>query len=233
MTSSTIKGVNDISKELSSQANSSTAKSAIKWDAYNYPPLLSVIHYDLSELEGGGRRVVRWAHIHYLLVLVALLMNVLINFVLACGGVPDKGPHVAYAFFNVLILGALGLYGEYASFKGVGLGKSALMNRYLLLALVMMVAEFLFSLLAVVNWNGWLQALKARELNHPLAAFWCWAAVAESSVWTLAYLSGAVAIYHVYQFDRLGPLAFTSKAASRPKGKDKDKPLKSVRLSRV
>lgn len=75
MTTSTIKGVQDIQKELTSQSGGTAARSGIKWDNFNYPVILRVMHYDISELEGSSQTVVRWAHAAFFVLLAGLATN--------------------------------------------------------------------------------------------------------------------------------------------------------------
>lgn len=56
-------------------AGASGGRSPIKWDEYNYPPFVRIMHFDLSELEGSSRKVVRWAHAGFFLLVAALMCN--------------------------------------------------------------------------------------------------------------------------------------------------------------
>mmetsp|Transcript_2866 Transcript_2866/g.8895 ORF Transcript_2866/g.8895 Transcript_2866/m.8895 type:complete len:217 (-) Transcript_2866:110-760(-) len=214
--------------------------SPIKWDEYNYPPFVRIMHFDLSELEGSSRKVVRWAHAGFFLLVAALMCNLLINFVLVCAGVPLKGLHIVYSLFNVIIFGGLGLYGEYASFKGVAASKPSLMRRYILLEGAIVVMSLLFSVMAVANWNGWMRLPQAAALEGPIAPFWFWATVVEAVCWTVNYIVGAVAVYHVVEFERNGPLAFSARATRGAKdavkkaaGAASVKGAGGIRLARV
>lgn len=99
----------------------------------------------------------------------------------------------------MIIFGGLGLYGEYASFKGVAASKPSLMRRYILLEGAIVVMSLLFSVMAVANWNGWMRLPQAAALEGPIAPFWFWATVVEAVCWTVNYIVGAVAVYHVVE----------------------------------
>jgi hypothetical protein len=95
MTTSTIKGVNSITRELATQgARQATARatnSSINWESYNYPPFLHIMHFEPSELEGGSRIVVRWAHRAYLIVLLGLFINCAAPFAAIRARAPSRG----------------------------------------------------------------------------------------------------------------------------------------------
>lgn len=74
-TTSTIKGVNDIAREMSSASGIAPPQQTIDWDNYNYPPLIRIMHFNLNELEGSARRVVRLCHWAFLLIIITLLVN--------------------------------------------------------------------------------------------------------------------------------------------------------------
>lgn len=77
MAASTIRAGRDLfQKNLGvAQAGGSVGARNIKWDDFNYPPILRVMHYDISELDGPSKAVVRWAHWAYLTLLAGLLTN--------------------------------------------------------------------------------------------------------------------------------------------------------------
>lgn len=113
---------------------------------------------------------------------------------------------------DAVIFSGLGLYGEYAAFKGVAVSSSAKMRRYLLLEAAIIIMSLLFSIMKVANWNGWMRLEDAAALRMAIAPFWFWATVVEATVWTVGYIVGAIAWYHMYTLEANGPLAFSAKA---------------------
>jgi hypothetical protein len=65
----------DLKSAAAGAAGAAGPKSEIEWTNYNYPPLILVMHFDLSELSDGGRKPVAWAHRSYLILLLGLLTN--------------------------------------------------------------------------------------------------------------------------------------------------------------
>lgn len=221
MTSSTIRGVNDIAREINAVGGSAGGRSTVNWENYNFPPFIRVIHFDLDELDAAPRVVVRWCYWSYKVLMFGVFLNFITTVVLAGGGVPGKGLQVAYSIFNFILAACLGLYCLHAGYKGVATADSSLMRRYVGLQAVLALLMFLFSLLSVVNWNGWMRIPEALHADvQSMRVFWTVMCCLESFTWTLGYLLTGVALYHVLQFEANGPMAFSSKA-SKAMGKAK------------
>ena len=52
--------------------------SPIKWEDYNYPPCLRLIHFNLSELQGLVKKVIYLLYIELWLIIAILLSNCMI-----------------------------------------------------------------------------------------------------------------------------------------------------------
>mmetsp|Transcript_15483 Transcript_15483/g.29870 ORF Transcript_15483/g.29870 Transcript_15483/m.29870 type:complete len:176 (-) Transcript_15483:689-1216(-) len=89
----------------------------VNWEDYNYPPYIRVVHYDDNDIEVPGQRAaVKWAHVCYILTTTSLLLNVAANIVLLCAGATDF-VNCVYAFFNLVIVAVVGMYGFYHGYK--------------------------------------------------------------------------------------------------------------------
>lgn len=225
---STIRGVSDINKELGGPNNPQANRTAINWDNYNYPPFLKIMHFDLNELDPSCKTVMRWVDTAYKLLIFCLLTNFVTNFILVVEGVPQKSLHVVYSLFNLVIFTGAGLYLQHCAYKGVAASNSPMMRRYILGMSLLVMLGLAFSLLAFVNWNGWLRLPEAKA-SGVLHGYWYYATLTEASLFTLFALVGLVAVYHVLEFDRNGPLAFSAKASARGKEREKAKPAASAR----
>lgn len=147
----------------------------------------------------------------------------LINIVLAGMGVRLKGLHVVYSIFSacgmgpavaprssladrpsprgpdVVIGSTLGLYSFHSGYKGVATADSGMMRKHLGIQALLIILEFLMSVLNVLNWNGWTRLSDAMAAGSSVGPFWTFSTVLESLLWTGAYLVSAVAWYHVQQ----------------------------------
>ena len=75
--------------------------SKVDWEDYNYPPCVNVVHYTLADVEEDEPRSAVWyANIAYTASVALLTMNLFITFVLAVGGVEDKGVHFVYSLLS-------------------------------------------------------------------------------------------------------------------------------------
>eukprot|EP00192_Tetraselmis_astigmatica_P018864 CAMPEP_0117696202 /NCGR_PEP_ID=MMETSP0804-20121206/28551_1 /TAXON_ID=1074897 /ORGANISM="Tetraselmis astigmatica, Strain CCMP880" /LENGTH=237 /DNA_ID=CAMNT_0005510333 /DNA_START=254 /DNA_END=967 /DNA_ORIENTATION=+ len=122
----------------------------VNWEDYNYPPLLRIIHYQLSDVEDPvGRSAVFWAHFNHNAVCVALLLNVMGNSILAGFRVPGKRVAVLYSIFNLVLISMLGLYSFYHCYKGIATQNRRLCRRfymsYTLLMIVTIQCSFSYS----------------------------------------------------------------------------------------
>mmetsp|Transcript_18852 Transcript_18852/g.48589 ORF Transcript_18852/g.48589 Transcript_18852/m.48589 type:complete len:239 (+) Transcript_18852:71-787(+) len=205
------KAATSAARGIGSTAGSALAsRNAINWDNYNYPPLLHVVHFDLEELDAVPRLIVRWCHWSYKLLVVCLFTNFVTNLVLAIGAVKLKYLHAVYAFFNLVIGTTVGFYVFFSGYKGVAIASSSMMHRYMALEAAIIVLEFCFSILSVANFNGWTRVDQIDGApTKELKLYWLAAAFIESILWTIAYVIGCVALYHVVVLDRSGPMAFS------------------------
>mmetsp|Transcript_33829 Transcript_33829/g.95768 ORF Transcript_33829/g.95768 Transcript_33829/m.95768 type:complete len:220 (+) Transcript_33829:313-972(+) len=167
----------------------------VNWEDYNYPPLLRIIHYQLSDVEDPvGRSAVFWAHFNHNAVCVALLLNVMGNSILAGFRVPGKRVAVLYSIFNLVLISMLGLYSFYHCYKGIATQNRRLCRRFYMSYTLLMIFMLLSSLLAFSFFNGWLGLPKALGSPPGVAqdAWVAWIAI-EASLWT-ANLGTGIAV---------------------------------------
>ena len=75
--------------------------SKVDWEDYNYPPFLNVMHYTLADVEDEEARSAVWyAHAAYTASVGMLALNLFVTFILAVGGVEDKGVHFVYSLLS-------------------------------------------------------------------------------------------------------------------------------------
>jgi len=187
----------DVQERVSNTA--SGRGTGVNWEDYNYPPYVRLVHYDSDDVEvPEQKRTVQLANACYMLTLLALVLNVFSNLVLAFGGVEGKGVHTIYAMFNTIIVGVIGFFGFYHGYKGLATGNSRMTSRYLFVQLAMMVFMFVSSLVGASNFNGWLNVQRAKDANA-MSGFWMGWTFFESTLWTALLALSALAFAMVFK----------------------------------
>lgn len=163
---------------------------------YNYPPYLNVLHYNVDDIENASARAaVRTAHVAYVYALGLFLLNFLGTVILAGGGAVD-GVNVVYALFNVVIYGIVGMYAFYCGYKGMATRNGRLTDYYVWLQSFFVLFQLIASSVNGANYYGWSNAGRAKRSEKMSDFFLGWTFF-ESTMWTLGYLLGAVALYRV------------------------------------
>ena len=146
---------NAISSQVSSMKSSLKSQpNAIKWDDFNYPPILRVIHYSSAELQEPARSFSRRIHGSFLLLVLILFIN-LINCIVqtAQGG---EGIMIFYSVLNILIFVPLGMFTFYRGYRGLA-SDTYLLKFYKIVQGVLAVLYIVFSIIAAGAFNGWLR----------------------------------------------------------------------------
>ena len=143
----------------------------------------------------GAREAVRWAHYNYIMAVITFALNIFANFVLACGGVKWKGVHMIYAIFNLIIYSIVGMYSFYNGYKGLATQNGRMTTNYILLQSLFLVFMFAASIASGANYNGWTNIPIAADAKDSMAGFWVGWTYFESSLWTVNYVVGGVALY--------------------------------------
>ena len=163
---------------------------------YNSPPHLNVLHYNVDDIENASARAaVRTAHVAYVYALCLFLLNFLGTVILAGGGAVD-GVNVVYALFNVVIYGIVGMYAFYCGYKGAATRNGRLTDYYVWLQSFFVLFQLVASSVNGANYYGWSNAGRAKRSEKMSDFFLGWTFF-ESTMWTLGYLLGAVALYRV------------------------------------
>ena len=142
-----------------------------------------------------ARAAVRTAHVAYVYALGLFLLNFLGTVILAGGGAVD-GVNVVYALFNVVIYGIVGMYAFYCGYKGMATRNGRLTDYYVWLQSFFVLFQLIASSVNGANYYGWSNAGRAKRSEKMSDFFLGWTFF-ESTMWTLGYLLGAVALYRV------------------------------------
>jgi len=68
----------------------------INWDDFNYPPLLRVIHYDITEVDNEKRLAVRALWLQHVLIFVEGFINIINSIAITAAG--SSGVRILYSF---------------------------------------------------------------------------------------------------------------------------------------
>jgi len=141
----------------------SQSNSSIKWDNFNYPPLLKIIHYDLKELDAETGSLVRKLNFVFMLNFLVSI----INFINSLAQIPvnDSGIRILYSVLNMLIFIPFTLYGFYKGYRGLTHSEREL-KFYYVISLLEIIAFFVFSIISGGCYNGWTRVATLFKNNY-------------------------------------------------------------------
>lgn len=80
----------------------------IDWDNFNYPPLLKVIHYDISEVSPEKKLIVRALWLSHVLIMVESILNIINT--IAIAAVLGSPIRIMYSFMFLFSFNPLAWY---------------------------------------------------------------------------------------------------------------------------
>ena len=200
-----ISGMKDaISSQVGSMKSSLKSQSnQIKWDDFNYPPLLRVIHYSSAELQEPARTLARRIHCSFLILVVILFINLINCIVQVAQGA--EGIMIFYSVLNILIFVPLGMFAFYRGYRGLA-SDIYLLKFYKIVQGILVVLFIIFSIIAAGAFNGWIRVkdLICKEVYFPAVL-----SIIESILYSIDALLGISCIISVSNY--------------REKGNDSDK----------
>mmetsp|Transcript_4714 Transcript_4714/g.5154 ORF Transcript_4714/g.5154 Transcript_4714/m.5154 type:complete len:215 (+) Transcript_4714:55-699(+) len=129
-------------------------EGGINWQHYNYPPLCHVIHYDLKELEGLQKSLVKRMNWSLKLLLIILILN-FINSVAITIGIKSAGIRILYSVLNIVIFPPVAFFSFYRGYRGLCFPGATLFWYYVTQG-ILMCLYFCFSIISAGPFNGWL-----------------------------------------------------------------------------
>lgn len=152
--------ISGMKEAVSSQMNNMKSSlkgpsNAIKWDDFNYPPMINVIHYSSAELPENSRGIVRRIHCSFLILVIILFINLINCIVQAAQG--GEGINIFYSVLNFLIFIPLSMYTFYRGYRGLA-SDTYLLKFYKILQGVLVLCYIIFSIIGSGAFNGWLRA---------------------------------------------------------------------------
>ena len=170
--------------------------STIKWEEFNYPPLLKLIHYDLNELNEPHKSLVKKMHISSILVFVATLIGLFGN-MLQVFMASAPAIRIFYAFMNLVMFNPAALYVFYKGYRGIVMDESQL-RFYKILQGILGLGWFMFSILALGAFDGWVRVSQLFSSGGAVPGI---LAFIESVVYLLNSLLALYCVYATHKFD--------------------------------
>jgi len=155
----------------------------INWGEYNYPPCLSLVHYDPDDIQNESvRKVVVMMNRVLQLAAIACVLNLFDTIIDATFYKDAKWQWVFYAILNILLIPPIGLYIFFQGYKGVALMDTSLIQKYTILGAIQSFFYFLFALIPFGAMNGLLSFSM-----YNVGIYWGVAIVIESGIWATAF----------------------------------------------
>eukprot|EP00914_Ancora_sagittata_P033280 GHVO01067133.1.p1 GENE.GHVO01067133.1~~GHVO01067133.1.p1 ORF type:complete len:224 (+),score=21.54 GHVO01067133.1:35-706(+) len=182
---------------------STAPETRIDWVDFNYPPLIRLIHYDISELTTPVASIVRLIHYSYIGTVVMCFLNIIDCIVLACMGFGGLKP--VYSILMTLILIPAGLLTFYTGYKGIAISSSARINKYLIYQIILAAAFLIFSILPAANFNGFVGLAKLSDHDEKSGSqkgYYIFAIIIESLI---NFILAAVGGFNAYRVKTFNP----------------------------
>lgn len=161
--------------------------NGINWNEYNYPPLLRLFHFRISELEGKTKALGRELHALFLTTLAGLGFNILTTIVLICG--PLNPIEILYSILQAIIVLPCTGYGMYSGFKGIAKPSEWERKKAAICFGVMILPYLFFAIFYTGSTHGWASYMdmnneKFENMSVGFRGFWHFVIVVESLTWT-------------------------------------------------
>lgn len=180
----------------------------INWGDYNYPPCLSLVHYDPEDVtDESMKSVVKMMHRVFLITVTVSVLNLIDTMIQAPTYSDAKWSWILYSFLNLIVIPPLALYVFFTGYKALALNDSSLMSRYSIMGTIQAIFYFLFTITPFGALNGLLSFAM-----YNVGQFWAVAIVVESTLWATAFAIAVYTVVFVVRGDYLTlPLATTTK----------------------
>jgi len=171
-----------------------TPNANIKWDNFNYPPLIKLIHYDPNEIEDlATRSLVKKINLTFVLNLVVSLINFLNS--IAQVAVGFTGLRILFSVLNILIFVPVTLFTFYKGYRGLVYDRRQL-RYYYVGQFACAVVFLIFSIISGGNYNGWTRLGVLFDNGHVFQGL---LAIVESLLYTFNSALCAYCLFEVYR----------------------------------
>ena len=171
----------------------------INWGDYNYPPCVSLVHYDIDDVQHDAlKKVVKLMNRVFLLTVSVCLLNLIDTIVCAPIYTDAKWEWVMYSGLNIVVFTPFAMYVFFIGYKGLAINDTDLMQRYSLLGTMQCIFYFIFTIMPFGALNGFLSFAM-----YKVGIFWGIAIVVESSMWAIAFGTALYTVIFIFRGDYL------------------------------
>jgi hypothetical protein len=171
----------------------------INWGDYNYPPCISLVHYDIEDVQNDTlKQVVKLMNRVFLLTVSVCLLNLVDTIIAAPLYADAKWEWVMYSGLNLVVLTPFSMYIFYIGYKGLAINDTNLMQRYSLMGTMQCIFYFIFTIMPFGALNG----LLSFAMYH-VGVFWGIAIVVESCMWATAFGMALYTVIFIFRGDYL------------------------------
>jgi len=189
---------NNIQSNLSKQLQFGGGRNShIDWHDYNFPPLIKLIHFKLSDFEGAEKSVIKKMYISWILLIVVLILNILSTIVLSATVL--KGINVLYSFLNLFLFSVAGTFVFFWGYYGIAKRESGPILRYKIGAGILAILYLMFSIWNLGAFNGWVRISELSDYDEGAAGFGIFMSIAESTLYTVNALLSGYCLYLVHR----------------------------------
>ncbi|KAA6391167.1 MAG: hypothetical protein EZS28_013306 [Streblomastix strix] len=164
-------------------------KQQFNWNNYNFPPIIRIIHFDLTELPDGERLGVRCAFWSVNIMVITAVINFIMCIAAAAVAKGDYWKWLILSLINIIIFVMLHLFVTNFSYRAVALRNSTPILYYIGQALVC-VLGFVYFLLPYIFFHGLISIGGKRPGNK---TFWVVCPIIEAICWLGSIVLGVIA----------------------------------------
>jgi hypothetical protein len=180
----------------------------INWGDYNYPPCLSLVHYDPEDVGSDAlKSIVKKMNRVFVITLCVSLLNLLNTMIDAPLYEDARWEWIIYSALNLFVIPPLAFYVFFTGYKALAMNDSSLLSRYSVMGTIQAIFYFLFTLTPFGALNG----LLSFAIYH-VGVYWGVAIVVESTLWATAFGMTVYTVIFVFRGDYL-----TLPVATHPK----------------
>jgi hypothetical protein len=201
-----------------SSSSSTKRGSGIDWNNFNYPPLLTLFHYDSSELPAPLASVVRLFHWSFILTCVACAVNLFFTLIVTAS-CHTPGRWLIQSLLHLVLIPTPALAVFYSGYVGLAEPNDDMEKRFKVMGQPAL--AFAYFMLGLVPWGSVNGLAKLGMLgDFPLctggsATFWSVGIVVESVLWLGNAALAVVNVVRCHSFDAYaGGQGFSNSRAS-------------------
>jgi len=173
-------------------------KGEADWTDYNWPPLIRILHYSLSDVEEGARSIVRKMNISFWLTFFALIIGIL-SCIVQVADDAAPGINILYGFLNLVLLGAASSFTFYQGYYALATNDDDRKTKYCIYQTLLIVVYLTISIASFGAFNGWTRL--GTLSDEGASSFASVLVMIEAGLYTLNYLLAAFTVFQTYKYD--------------------------------